>query len=163
MTRIWSRSVFNIAPVKLNLSGKDPDLVGLGSFDRQRAGGLQTDVTNREPHGVGIRNHQHQQQSVSLIPEQTSMESSGPILLAAVRTLGRQGRNQHGAYDSAVFGPGLGPNIITRNLTPDPHRSSRRRPYLAQFLTIIQTGHDYDKLHLNCGGSVATQLLFPTL
>ncbi len=51
-------------------------------------------------------------------------------------------------------GPGLGPNIIVRNLTPDYTGNPEGGNELAKFITIMRTGHDYDKLHPNCGGTV---------
>jgi hypothetical protein len=57
-------------------------------------------------------------------------------------------------------GPGNGPLIITRNLTPDITGLPEGGHTLQQFLTIIQTGHDYDHLHPNCGGSVTTNCYY---
>jgi hypothetical protein len=51
-------------------------------------------------------------------------------------------------------GPGLGPNIISRNLTPDHTGNPEGGNDLATFMTILRTGHDFDKLHLNCSDVV---------
>jgi len=50
--------------------------------------------------------------------------------------------------------PGLGPNIISRNLTPDKSGNPAGGIDLTSFMTIMRTGHDMDSLHLNCGGKV---------
>ena len=57
--------------------------------------------------------------------------------------------------NSPLFaGPGLGPNIISRNLTPDHTGNPEGGNDLRTFMTIMRTGHDFDKLHPNCGGDV---------
>ena len=57
--------------------------------------------------------------------------------------------------NSPLFGgAGLGPNIITRNLTPDHTGLPEGGHTLVEFMNIMRTGHDYDKLHLNCSTTV---------
>jgi hypothetical protein len=53
---------------------------------------------------------------------------------------------------SPVFtGPGTGPAIITRNLTPDYTGNPAGGMDLATFLSVMRGGHDGDALHPNCG------------
>ena len=51
-------------------------------------------------------------------------------------------------------GAGFGPNIISRNLTPDHTGLPEGGHDLESFIKIMRTGHDFDKLHPNCGGNV---------
>ena len=51
-------------------------------------------------------------------------------------------------------GPGAGPAIITRNLTPDYTGYPAGGHDLYSFINILRSGHDYDSLHPNCGPAV---------
>src|SRR5215469_2248260 len=54
--------------------------------------------------------------------------------------------------NSPLFGgAGLGPNIISRNLTPDNTGNPEVGNDLRRLIKIMKTGHDFDTLHLNCG------------
>jgi len=44
----------------------------------------------------------------------------------------------------------VGPDIISRNLTPDKIGRAEGGNTLAQFKDILRNGHDYDKLHPTC-------------
>jgi len=152
---------FNIAPVKLNLSGKDPDLVGLGSFIVNAQGDCNGCHT-ASPTGSEYGTTSTSNNPYLLFPNRPPWKVQAQYYLGGGQNFGPAGPGiSSGAYDSSMFGPGLGPNIITRNLTPDHTGLPEGGHTLPQFLTIIQTGHDYDKLHLNCGGSVATNCYFP--
>jgi hypothetical protein len=53
-----------------------------------------------------------------------------------------QGGTNYGTY--------LGPNIISRNLTPDKNGLPEGGHTLTQFMTIMRTGVDLDKIHPTC-------------
>jgi hypothetical protein len=59
---------------------------------------------------------------------------------------------------NGVTGPG--PDIISRNLTPDHTGLPEGGHSLADFLIIMRTGHDFDKLHLNCSSSITDNCYF---
>jgi hypothetical protein len=129
---------FKIAPVHLNLDGKDHDLVGLGSY-----------LVN----AVGDCNGCHS-------------ANAPPIFLYPYTT----GRNpyfdQPEKIDPAVYlsggenfgsvgtptGPNgyAGPNIITRNLTPDKNGRPEGGHTLSEFKEILRHGKDFDHIHPTC-------------
>lgn len=72
-----------------------------------------------------------------------------------------------GGNDFGPVGPGIsggvigaGPDIITRNLTPDHTGLPEGGHTFAEFLNIMRTGHDYDKLHPNCSSTVTNNCYF---
>jgi hypothetical protein len=144
---------FNIAPVKLNLTGKDPNLVGLGSFivnALSDCNGCHTaSPTGSEYGSTSTSNNPY-----LLFPTRPPWKPQAEYYLGGGQNFGPAGPGiSSGPY---AAGPGNGPLIITRNLTPDITGLPEGGHNLAQFLTIMQTGHDYDKLHPNCGGTVTT-------
>jgi hypothetical protein len=131
---------FDIAPVHLNLIGKDHDLVGLGSYivnavadcNGCHSAGPQTEyLPNGNPYFLGHH------------PKQVNPATY----------LG--GGNNFGM----VSGP-PSPNIISRNITPDKSGMPEGHTF-AQFLRIIRTGVDLDHAHPNCSAIVTTNC-FPT-
>jgi hypothetical protein len=144
----------NIAPVKLNLTGKDPTLVGLGSFivnAQADCNGCHT--SNPTGSEYGSTNN-----PFLLTPPTYPPKIAAQYYLGGGQNFGPAGPGvSSGPY---AAGPGNGPLIITRNLTPDITGLPEGGHTLQQFLTIIQTGHDYDHLHPNCGGSVTTNCYY---
>jgi hypothetical protein len=53
-------------------------------------------------------------------------------------------------FYAAGYGGYLGPDIITRNLTPNKDGLPEGGNTLAQFTNIMRTGHDPDNLHPTC-------------
>jgi hypothetical protein len=152
---------FRIAPVQLNLAGKDPNLVGLGSFivnAQADCNGCHT----ASPTGSEYGSTSTSNNPFLLFPNKPPWKTQAQYYLGGGQNFGPAGGPgiSSGAYDSSMFGPGLGPIIITRNLTPDHTGLPEGGHTLVQFLTIMRTGHDYDKLHLNCGGSVTTNCYY---
>ncbi len=147
---------FEIAPVELNLTGKDPNLVGWGSFivnAEADCNGCHT----ASPMGTEYGSTSASNNPYLLFPNRPPWRVQAKYYLGGGENFGPAGPGiSSGVYDSSAFGPGLGPNTIARNLTPDYTGLPEGGHTLAQFLTIMQTGHDYDALHLNCGGSVTT-------
>ena len=140
-----------IAPVKLNLTGKDPTLVGLGSFivnAQADCNGCHTSSPTGSEYGSSNN-------PFLLFPNNFQpWKVVAEYYLGGGQNFGPAGPGvSSGPY---AAGPGNGPLIITRNLTPDYTGLPEGGHTLQQFLNIIRTGHDYDNLHLNCGGGVTT-------
>jgi len=139
-----------IAPTFLKTEGKDRDLVGLGSFivnaqvDCNGCHGSDPAneyVPGHNPYLLAPNNRAPQFNQATYMNGGQNFRPAGPGVVIDV--------------NSALYGgPGLGPNIIARNLTPDYTGNPEGGHDLNSFITIMRTGHDYDKLHLNCGGSV---------
>ena len=140
-----------IAPVALNLAGKDPTLVGLGSFivnAQSDCNGCHT--SSPTPAEYGSSHNPYLVFPYNTRPWQVVAQ----YYLGGGQNFGPAGPGvSSGPY---AAGPGNGPLIISRNLTPDYTGLPEGGHTLQQFLTIMRTGHDYDQLHLNCGGSVTT-------
>jgi hypothetical protein len=129
---------FAIAPVPLNLAGKNHDLVGLGSY------------------------------LVNAIGDCNGCHSSGapPLFLYPYATGGNPYFNQREKLDPSVYlnggtnfgavgtptGPSgyAGPTIITRNLTPDKNGLPEGGHSLSDFKQILRTGVDFDHIHPTC-------------
>jgi hypothetical protein len=131
------RRGFEIAPVELNVHGKDPNLIGLGSYLVNAVAGC---------------NDCHTADAATEFAPGGNPFFGQPKVINQSTYLGG-GRN---------FGP-LAPNtpdIVSRNLTPDKTgRPEGGRP-LAEFLHIMKTGEDLDHLHPTCSATV-TENCFP--
>jgi hypothetical protein len=135
---------FQIAPVPLNLKGKDPALVGLGSF-----------LVN----AVADCNGCH---TAGLPPNLNYAAGGNPYF------------NQKAVVDPTVylsggmnFGPVgtptgplmyAGPNIIARNLTPDNTGRAEGGNTLARFKRIMRHGTDFDHIHPTCTAEQMAQI-----
>src|SRR5579872_3633774 len=132
----------SIAPDFIKMEGKDRNLVGLGSFIVN----AQADCNGC--HGSDPANEFLPTNNPFLLPPNNGRakfnqatylnggQNFGPVGLGIVKDT-----------TSPLFaGPGLGPNIITRNLTPDHTGNPEGGNDLGTFMTIMRTGHDYDKL-----------------
>jgi hypothetical protein len=135
------------APVPLNMAGKDPDMVGLGSYLVNTAGdcnGCHTKDPTTEYLDKG--------NPYFLKPP------LGPFLgtkqVNAATYLG--GGSDFGPFPS----PGGAVHIISRNLTPDKSGRAEGGHTLAEFIQILRTGIDLDHAHPNCPTN-APQCLFP--
>ncbi len=126
---------FNIAPVPLNLDGKNRALVGLGSY-----------LVN----AVGDCNGCH-----SAGPATEYAQGGNPYLLPPVFS-GQKQVNQAtylgGGRDFGPLVPGSA-HIISRNLTPDKTGRPEGGHTFADFVQIIRTGVDMDHLHPTCTGA----------
>ncbi len=75
-----------------------------------------------------------------------------------------------GGSDFGPVGPGIvggktgpGPDIISRNLTPDHTGLPEGGHSLSEFLIIMRTGHNYDtEIHPNCSSTVTDNCYFAT-
>jgi hypothetical protein len=128
---------FSIAPVPLNVVGKDKALVGLGSY-----------IVNAQADCNGCHTTNTQTEYVPTGNPYLLRPPNGPY--SGMKQVNPQtylaGGNDFGPF------PGL-QHLYSRNLTPDKTgRPAGGRSY-KEFLTIIRTGKDYDHLHPTCAGA----------
>lgn len=125
---------FAIAPVPLNLAGKNRELVGLGSYLVNAVADCNGCHTNNS--------------STEYTP------SGNPFLLPPVFN-GKKQVNAAtylgGGNDFGAFAPGSA-HIVSRNLTPDKTGRPEGGHTYAEFLRILRTGVDMDHLHPTCVG-----------
>jgi hypothetical protein len=131
----------HIAPVPLNLAGKDRELVGLGSYLVNAVAGCD------DCHSAG--------------PQSAYAPGGNPYFKGNPSTLINQATYLGGGRN---FGPLLPdtPEIVSRNLTPDRTGRPAGGLTFAQFEHILRTGEDHDHLHPNCSAAV-TSNCFPAL
>jgi len=138
---------FAIAPVPLNLEGKNRALVGLGSYIVNAQGdcnGCHTlsPAVEYTPPGN---------------PYLLSPPFSGKVTVDPTHYLA-------GGQDFGPFpgGPGSIPHLYSRNLTPDKTGLPEGGHTFEEFKEIIRHGTDFDHLHPSCGAdSPANCLPFP--
>ena len=132
---------FNIAPVKLNLNGKDPALVGKGSYlvNTRLCIDCHSSPDLRGPTGIWAPDH-------NPFFGQPKMLNPSGYLGGGGKFTGHPGQ-----------GPGgVGPLVIyARNLTPGCDTAPCTNPLpeghtFSEFLTIMRTGHDFDNAHPAC-------------
>jgi len=128
---------FAVAPVPLNLAGKDRDMVGLGSYLVNVIGdcnGCHSDGPATEFIPTGN----------PYLRKPPGGPFSGSIQINTATYLG-------GGRD---FGPFPFPTstlqIVSRNLTPDKSGLPEGGHTLAEFIQIMRTGVDMDHAHPNC-------------
>jgi hypothetical protein len=139
---------FAIAPVPLNLQGKDRSLVGLGSYivnAQADCNGCHTLNPGVEYTGTGN-------------PYLLSPPFSGTIKIDPAFYLG--GGNDFGPFPG---GPGSIPHLYSRNLTPDYTGLPEGGHTYAEFVQIIRQGTDFDHIHPSCTspGKPPNCLAFP--
>jgi hypothetical protein len=131
------RRGFEIAPVELNVHGKDPNLIGLGSYLINAVGGCN------DCHTADV--------ATEFAPGGNPFFGQPKVINQSTYLGG--GRN---------FGP-LAPNtpdIVSRNLTPDKTGRPEGGRTFAEFLNVMRTGEDLDHLHPTCSATV-TENCFP--
>src|ERR1700730_9138227 len=134
------RKGFRIAPVHLNLQGKDHELVGLGSY-----------IVNAQADCNGCH---------SAGPQTEFLRGGNPYFgqpeqINPATYLG--GGRDFGPYPA----PSSALHIISRNLTPDKNGLPEGGHTFAEFRHIIRSGEDMDHLHPNCSATVTTNCLQP--
>jgi len=140
-----------IAPVNLNLVGKDLTLVGLGSFIVNAQADCNGCHTSN-PTGSEYDTTKYSNNPYLLFPNSPPWKAAPEYYLGGGQNFGPAGPGLVSNTSSPYYtGSGSGPAIITRNLTPDISGLPEGGHTLGQFLTIMATGHDYDEIHLNCG------------
>jgi hypothetical protein len=125
---------FAIAPVPLNLEGKNRALVGLGSYLVNAAGDCNA------CHNAGPGNNQ-------FLPGGNPYFGQHPKKINTATYLG-------GGRDFGPLVPGGSAHIITRNLTPDKTGLPEGGHTFAEFVQIMRTGVDMDHLHPTCVGAI---------
>jgi hypothetical protein len=126
---------FDIAPVPLNLEGKNRRLVGLGSYIVN----AQADCDGC--HSAGVRT----EFAMGGNPYFGQPEKVNPATYLG------GGRD----FGELVPPPGIGSaHIISRNLTPTPKTGLPEGDHtFEEFLTIFRTGKGFDHLHPTCTGA----------
>lgn len=138
---------FEIAPVHLNLEGKNPALVGLGSFIVN----AQADCDGCHTSG-GPPNFNY---AAGHNPYFQSVQAPGKIDPATYLA----GGSPFGQVGTPTGPSGYaGPNIISRNLTPDKNGRPEGGHTLEQFKTILRTGMDFDHIHPVCTAEQITAI-----
>ena len=133
------RKGFAIAPVHLNLEGRDRELVGLGSY-----------IVNAQADCNGCHS----------AGPQTEFGPGGnpyfgqPEKINTATYLG-------GGRNFGKVGPPPSPDIISRNLTPDRTGRPEGGHTFAEFKQIIRIGVDMDHLHPNCSATITTNCFPP--
>jgi hypothetical protein len=130
---------FEIAPVPLNLEGKNPALVGLGSYI------VNATVPCNECHGAGPANSQY-------LPGGNPYFGQ-PKMINPATYLG-------GGRDFGALVPGSA-HIISRNLTPDKTGLPEGGHSFSEFVQIMRTGVDLDHLHPTCPKGVVNTSCVP--
>ena len=131
---------FEIAPVPLNLEGKDPNLVGLGSYWVNGVSDCNFCHTAGGPPNFNF--------AASFNPYFGQPKKTDPtIYLAGGTDFGPA--LPPGFYDPQ-YGDYVGPDIVSRNLTPDKTGRPEGGHTFEQFLHILRTGEDLDHLHPTC-------------
>jgi hypothetical protein len=133
------RRGFEIAPVPLNLRGKDPGLVGFGSYLVNAVAGCNG------CHSSG--------------PATEYAPGGNPYFKGSPPTVVNQATYLGGGRDFGPLIPGT-PPIISRNLTPDRTGRPVGGRTFEEFLHILRTGADLDHLHPNCSPGI-TIACFP--
>ena len=129
------RRGFEIAPVPLNLRGKDRELVGLGSY-------LVNAVAScNDCHSAG--------------PAVEYAPGGNPYFKGSPPTVINQSVYLGGGRNFGALVPGT-PEIVSRNLTPDRTGRPVGGRTLAEFEHILRTGEDLDHVHPNCSAAVTT-------
>jgi hypothetical protein len=129
------RRGFEIAPVPLNLAGKNHALVGLGSYI------VNAQIPCNDCHSAGA--------PTQFAPNGNPYMGQTPVVNPKTY-LG-------GGRDFGAYPPPSGPiHIVSRNLTPDKTGLPEGGNTFNQFLTIMRTGADLDHLHPNCSLMVTT-------
>lgn len=135
------RRGFEIAPVPLNLQGKNRALVGLGSY-----------IVN----AVGECDGCH-----SAGPPTQFANGGNPYFKGNPPKVVNPATYLGGGRDFGSLVPGT-PNIISRNLTPDKTGRPEGGRTFAEFRQIIRTGVDLDGVHPNCSATRTTDC-FPAM
>jgi hypothetical protein len=131
---------FAMAPVPLNLEGKNRALVGLGSY-----------LVN----GVAACNDCHDAGPATQYSPGGNPFFGQPKKINPATYLG-------GGQDFGSLLPTPGsPHIVSRNLTPDKTGLPEGGRTFSQFLDIMRTGIDLDHLHPPCSASVTSNCLAP--
>ncbi len=133
-----------IAPVPLNLTGKDINQVGLGSYLVNAVGDCNGCHTGGAPPNLDYLAGRNP------FFNQTAIVNPKTYL---------NGGSNFGPVGTPTGPMGYqGPNIIARNLTPDKTGLPEGGHTLAQFMQIIRNGTDFDHIHPTCTAGQITAI-----
>lgn len=155
---------FAIAPVPLNLQGKNPSLVGLGSFIVNAQADCNGCHTAGGPPNFNFANNGNPyflNQPLGTKTDPTTYLAGGTPFGLAVPPSAAVGGFPPGSIpssyppdgypiDPSTGFPYAGPVIISRNLTPDKNGRPEGGNTLEQFKEILRTGKDFDNIHPTC-------------
>jgi len=127
---------FEIAPVPLNLKGKNHELVGLGSY-----------LVNAEMDCNVCHN---------AVPGPSGQYSTGGNPYFGQPAVINQATYLGGGRDFGPLVPGNTAHIVARNLTPDFTGRPEGGRSFEEFLHIFRTGEDLDHLHPTCTSTLLT-------
>jgi hypothetical protein len=139
-----------IAPVNLSFAHKDRNLVGLGSYLVNASGDCNGCHSSGTPASLGIYPYVPGGNPFFGQPEKLdpTVYLNGGVNFGAVGT-------PTGPLGYA------GPNIISRNLTPNSAGLAEGGVTLSQFKQIMRTGIDLDGIHPNCTAAQLATLNSP--
>jgi hypothetical protein len=147
---------FEIAPVRLNLEGKNRALVGLGSFIVNAQGDCNGCHTAGGPPNFNYANggNPYFLNQGPTKTDPTTYLAGGTDFFSAVPPSAAVGGFPPGSeppsYPAAEYGEYVGPDIISRNLTPDKNGRPEGGHTLKEFQEIMRTGIDFDNIHPTC-------------
>jgi hypothetical protein len=127
---------FEIAPVPLNLAGKDRALVGLGSYLVNAVGDCNGCHTAGGPPNFNYAQGGNPYFNQPQVTDPTIYLSGGQNFGPVGTPTGPNG------YP--------GPAMITRNLTPDKNGRPEGGHTLSEFKRILRHGTDFDHIHPTC-------------
>lgn len=125
------RRGFEIAPVPLNMAGKNPESVGLGSYI------VNAQIPCNDCHDAG---------------PPTQFVSGGNPYMGQPEKI-NPATYLGGGREFGPYPPGFAqqiPHLLSRNLTPDKTGLPAGGRSFTEFLQIMRTGADLDHLHPNC-------------
>jgi len=145
---------FEIAPVPLNLEGKNRALVGLGSFIVNAQGDCNGCHTAGGPPNFNYANGGNPYFGQPTKTDPTVYLAGGtdfgPAVPPSAAVGGFPPGSQPPSYPPPEYGEYVGPDIITRNLTPDKTGRPEGGRTLEQFKQILRNGTDFDLIHPTC-------------
>ena len=151
---------FEIAPVHLNLEGKNRALVGLGSFIVNAQGDCNGCHTAGGPPNFNYANGGNPYFGQRTKTDPTTYLAGGtdfgPAEIPSAAVGGYPPGSQPPSYPPAEYGGYVGPDIISRNLTPDKTGRAEGGHTLEEFKQILRKGTDFVHLHPTCTSALPT-------
>ena len=154
---------YAIAPVPLNLAGKNQALVGLGSYIVNAQADCNGCHTGGAPPNFNYANYGNPyflNHALGTKTDPTTYLAGGTPFGPAVPSSASIGGFPPGSVpptyppdgypiDPNTTFPYAGPVIVSRNLTPDKNGLPEGHT-LEQFMAILRTGKDFDHIHPTC-------------
>lgn len=152
---------FEITPVSLNLEGKNHKLVGLGSFIVNAQADCNGCHTAGGPPNFNYANNGNPYFGQTTKTDPTTYLAGGTDFGKALPPSAAVGGFPPGSVppsyppngyptDPNTGLPYVGPDIISRNLTPDKNGRPEGGHTLVEFKQILRKGTDFDHIHPTC-------------